>query len=105
MWWKLCPAGMTFDSGSDLLLGYSDERLCLPSDNCSVRGRERSINQIELRYRRTLPPMAKLSMLLKSPAEDPETSDSEKSGQSLPSRVAPTYRAEQSWKELGERFR
>lgn len=52
------PAGMTFDSGSDLLLSYSDERLCLPSDNCSLRGRERSINQNELRYCRTPPPMA-----------------------------------------------
>lgn len=44
----LRPAGVTFDSGRDLLLSYSDERLCLPSDNCSLRGRERSINQNEV---------------------------------------------------------
>ncbi len=56
------PAGMTFDSGRDLLLCYSDERLCLPSDNCSLRGRERSINQNELGYCRTTPPMADSSM-------------------------------------------
>lgn len=43
------PAGMTLDSGGDLLLAYSDERLCRPSDNCSLRGAERSINQRELR--------------------------------------------------------
>jgi len=67
MWWTLCPAGMTFDSGKDLLLGYSDERLCLPSDNCSLRGRERSINQNELRYHRTPLPMAERSLLQQPP--------------------------------------
>lgn len=57
MWTSnLSPAGMTFDSGRDLLFSYSDERLCLPSDNCSLRGRERSINQNGLRYRTTPPP-------------------------------------------------
>ncbi|KAA0705346.1 hypothetical protein E1301_Tti009789 [Triplophysa tibetana] len=29
------------------LLGYSDERVCQSSDNCSLRGAERSINQSE----------------------------------------------------------
>lgn len=48
----LGPAGATLDRERererDPQLGYSDERLCLPSDNCSLRGRERSINQNEL---------------------------------------------------------
>lgn len=57
MWTQtpLWPVGMTFNTGRDLLLSYSDKRLCLPSDNCSLRGRERSINQNELRYCRTSP--------------------------------------------------
>lgn len=49
------PTDMTLDSGGDLLLAYSDERLCLPSDNCSLRDTERSINQHELRNRTRAP--------------------------------------------------
>lgn len=71
----LCPAGITLDSGGNLLLGYSDERLCLPSDNCSLRGRERSINQNQLRYCKTPPPTEVLRIVPEnppSPREDPE---------------------------------
>lgn len=70
------PAGMTFDSGSDLLLSYSDERLCLPSDNCSLRGRERSINQNELRYCRTTSTYGRLQACLTNLGADREASAS-----------------------------
>ncbi|KAM7371719.1 hypothetical protein PAMP_008930 [Pampus punctatissimus] len=66
---SLRPAGVTFDSGRDLLFSYSDERLCLPSDNCSFRGRERSINQNELRYCTTPLPMADSSMPQQPPGQ------------------------------------
>lgn len=86
------PTDMTLDSGGDLLLAYSDERLCLPSDNCSLRDTERSINQHELRNRTRAP-------VLPPTPTSPEKPWRRRLSQQLPVRIL-SLRGDSRWLRL-----